>query len=80
MLYNPIETISHCSAHAQYVALSNLKYRNRSGEEVLRRPEYSEIEIASVFPQIWGNTSCGHGGLAGNAITEAYRLPSADRS
>lgn len=24
-----------------------------------------------AFPQTWGNTSCGHGGMAGQAITTA---------
>lgn len=37
-----------------------------------RRPDASEIRVVAMFPQTWGSTALGFGGLGGAAMTEAY--------
>lgn len=36
----------------------------------LRRPTENEIDVVS-FPQVWGSTALGHGGMGGAAMTTA---------
>lgn len=36
----------------------------------LRRPTETEIDVVS-FPQLWGSTALGHGGMGGAAMTTA---------
>lgn len=46
-------------------------YRNKYG----RLPEF----VAYAFPQMWGSTSLGFGGIGGQAMTEAYTTVIIDR-
>ncbi len=79
---NPVETL----AQAVYSALHNEKYlpdityhvptredtaMGRQGEKKTRRPHVSEISVYH-FPQMWGSTALGFGGIGGAAMTEAY--------
>jgi hypothetical protein len=38
-----------------------------------RRPVTDEIEVV-MFPQMWGSTALGYGGMGGAAITQAYTI------
>jgi len=38
-----------------------------------RRPQTYEVEIV-MFPQTWGSTALGYGGMGGAAITSAYTV------
>lgn len=40
-------------------------------EVIVRRPYRSDVEVF-VFPQAWGDTSLGFGGVAGQSFTSAY--------
>jgi len=42
--------------------------------EKARGPQYDEIVLEAVFPQIWPSTSLGFGGVGGAAMTEAYTV------
>lgn len=39
---------------------------------VSRRPQAAQCHIAAMFPQLWGSTSLGFGGVGGAACTGAY--------
>jgi len=45
-------------------AFSDFDSRNGGNHEITRADVYS-------FPQTWGDTSCGHGGIGGQSITQA---------
>jgi len=39
---------------------------------VVRRLGRSEVEVAAMFVQGFSSTACGHGGIGGSALTDAY--------
>jgi hypothetical protein len=39
-----------------------------------RRPTTRDFTVYSMFPQVWGSTALGHGGMGGSAITTAYTV------
>jgi len=43
-------------------------------KDAVRRPDASECEIFAMFPQTWGSTALGYGGLGGAAMTPAYTV------
>jgi hypothetical protein len=43
------------------------------GKKELRRPTVDEIEVV-MFPQTWGSTALGYGGMGGSAMTPAYTV------
>lgn len=48
--------------------------RVATGESKARRPRPSECSVLAMFEQSWPDTSCGFGGLAGQAFTNAYTI------
>lgn len=42
--------------------------------EKVRRPDISEIQVTAMFPQTWGSTALGFGGIGGAAMTPAYTV------
>ncbi len=42
--------------------------------QVVRRPTAEECEATAMFPQTWGSTALGFGGLGGQAMTRAYTI------
>jgi hypothetical protein len=40
----------------------------------LRRPTTRDFGVYAMFPQTWGNTALGHGGVGGAAVTTAYTV------
>lgn len=41
---------------------------------VARRPTADECSVLAMFPQMWGSTSLGFGGIGGAAMTSAYTV------
>lgn len=42
--------------------------------DTIRRPEASECTVLAMFPQTWGSTALGFGGIGGAAMTPAYTV------
>lgn len=79
-LENSIRDLAASIYGAIHLHLPNIKYEHltpqerREGKEPQikeRRPYESEIEVY-MFPQTWGSTTLGFGGIGGQAITTAY--------
>jgi hypothetical protein len=53
--------------------------RNRSEprKDCVRRPTDRDVEVV-LFPQTWGSTALGYGGMGGAAVTPAYTVIVAD--
>jgi len=43
-------------------------------EECTRRPFYYELHVEAMFPQTWGSTALGFGGIGGQTIPPAYTI------
>lgn len=83
---NPLKDLHEAMAHAQYEGFSDIEYETRDWEEYrrtqkdvkipARRRPYSDRDfwVHCMFPQTWGSTSLGHGGMGGAAITTAYTI------
>ena len=39
-----------------------------------RRPTTRDFTVYAMFPQTWGSTALGHGGIGGSAVTSAYTV------
>lgn len=39
-----------------------------------RRPTTRDFSVYAMFPQTWGSTALGHGGIGGSAVTTAYTV------
>lgn len=54
--------------------------REARGEKVLprkvitTRPAISQCVVRAMFPQLWGSTALGFGGIGGQAMTDAYSV------
>lgn len=48
-------------------------------QQYMRRPQEHEVEV-HLFPQTWGSTALGYGGLGGAAMTQAYTVVVSNRS
>lgn len=42
--------------------------------DCVRRPQVEEVQVTAMFPQLWGSTALGFGGLGGAAMTPAYTV------
>lgn len=84
-LNNPIQTLASVMAHAMYVGASDIQYEDRDWEHYKktkedkriikhRRPTEQDLEVIAMFPQTWGNTALGFGGIGGAAMTTAYTI------
>ena len=40
----------------------------------IRRPREGDFYVHAMFPQTWGSTALGHGGMGGAAVTSAYTI------
>ena len=52
----------------------NLEYDDYPMVDLVRRPHLKEIEVIAMFPQLWGSTALGFGGIGGAAMTDAYTV------
>ena len=79
---NPITDLHDAIAHAQYAGFSDIEYETRDWEEyrktiripARRRPTTRDFGVYAMFPQTWGSTALGHGGMGGAAGTTAYTI------
>lgn len=82
---NPITDLHDAIAHAQYEGFSDIEYETRDWETyrttkedvrvpARRRPTTRDFEVYAMFPQTWGSTALGHGGMGGAAVTTAYTI------
>lgn len=82
---NPLRDLHDAMAHAQYVGFSDIEYEKRDWEEyrntkkdiripAVRRPTERDFWVYAMFPQTWGSTALGHGGMGGAAVTTAYTI------
>lgn len=84
---NPLTDLSDCIAHAQYEGFSDIEYDTRDWDTYYasdkkidtritktRRPTIRDFTVYNMFPQTWGSTSLGHGGMGGAAMTTAYTI------
>ncbi len=82
---NPITNLADCVAHAQYVGFSDIEYETRDWETyrktkedvrvpARRRPTTRDFGVYGMWPQTWGSTALGHGGMGGAAVTTAYTI------
>ncbi len=78
--YNPIETLAEAIYSATLRDLPGIEYESKTieqrknnlpGELKKRRPDQRDITIRH-FPQIWGSTALGFGGMGGASMSEAY--------
>jgi hypothetical protein len=46
----------------------------RATVPAIRRPTTRDFSVYAMFPQTWGSTALGHGGIGGSAITTAYTV------
>ena len=58
------------SKEAQGVAL---KLNQVPQVQATRRPREDDVEVL-LFPQTWGSTALGYGGMGGAAVTSAYTV------
>lgn len=79
---NPIQDVAASLYSALLVDLPEVEYDNRSyfqrqeGENPIikkRRPYEEEVKVY-CFPQTWGSTALGFGGMGGAAMTTAYTV------
>ena len=84
-LTNGINDIHNALAHAVYEGFPEFEYEDRdwklyqkTGEDARikksRRHREDDISIYALFPQTWGSTALGFGGVGGQAITSAYTI------
>ena len=82
---NPLTDLHDAMAHAEYVGFSDIEYETRDWEEyrktqkdvrisARRRPTTRDLGAYAMFPQTWGSTALGHGGVGGSAMTTAYTI------
>ena len=79
---NPITTLADCIAHAQYEGFSNIEYEQRdyradalnATTHAVRRPTARDFTVYAMYPQTWGSTALGHGGIGGSSMSTAYTV------
>ena len=82
---NPITDLHDAIAHAQYAGFSDIEYETRDWETycttkedvrvpATRRPTTRDFGVYGMWPQTWGSTALGHGGMGGAAMTTAYTI------
>jgi hypothetical protein len=78
-----LDDIHSAFSHAMYEGFPEYTYEDRDwvhysktkeDKRIVKSHRHSEndIEIYAMFPQIWGSTALGFGGMGGAAITTAY--------
>jgi hypothetical protein len=81
----PIDTLHHALAHAAHAAFPEIEYEDRDWEHYSktkedkrikkkRKPSEYDMEVRAMFPQTWGSTALGFGGIGGAAMTTAYTV------
>lgn len=74
---NPVESLAaavYTALESSYILPDVPNDIGRGGQEVgtqLRRPRIGDLDIRH-FPQLWGSTALGFGGMGGAAMSRAY--------
>lgn len=80
---NPVSTLHKALAHAAYEGFPQYQYEDRDWEayskgakdktvtKTRRHTDY-DLTVVAMFPQTWGSTALGFGGIGGAAMTTAY--------
>lgn len=82
---NPLESLAKSLAHAEYEGFSEIEYEDRDWEHYrktkedrrikkTRKHSAYDISVYAMFPQTWGSTALGFGGIGGQAMTPAYTV------
>lgn len=82
---NGINDLHHAYAHAVYEGFPEYEYEDRDWEHyrktredrrVKKSTKHTEyhVSVYAMFPQTWGSTALGFGGIGGQAITPAYTI------
>lgn len=82
---NPLEALAQSLAHAEYEGFEPIEYEDRDWEQYRktkqdvrvkksRKHTMSDVDVYAMFPQTWGSTALGFGGIGGQAITPAYTI------
>ena len=69
---SPFDAIHNAISNAITYDLPYVEYERR-GVKGSRRPYMHEVEVI-MFPQVWGSTALGYGGIGGSAMTTAYTV------
>lgn len=51
-----------------------VEFRKRACEPTPTRPDESCVVVEAMFPETWGSTALGFGGIGGQAMTTAYTV------
>lgn len=65
---NPITSLAMSVARAIDTDLPPIPFERRDGSKGERRPHEDDIDV-HMFPQTWGSTALGFGGIGGAAMT-----------
>ena len=82
---NPLEALAQSLAHAEYEGFNQIEYEDRDWEHYAKTKEDRrikktrkhsayDISVYAMFPQTWGSTALGFGGIGGQAMTPAYTV------
>ena len=79
---DPVNTLHHALAHASYKGFPEYEYEDRdwgkmdSKVMIKKKARHSErdMTVIAMFPQLWGSTALGFGGVGGAAMTNAYTI------
>lgn len=82
---NPLEALTQSLAHAQYEGFGEVEYEDRDWDHYrktkedrrikkVRKHSTYDISVYAMFPQTWGSTALGFGGIGGQAMTPAYTV------
>jgi hypothetical protein len=78
--YHAVNDLHMVMAHAAYEGFPEYEYETRDWSSkdrdarVTKKTRHDEyhLTILAMFPQTWGSTALGFGGIGGQAITTAY--------
>lgn len=81
----PLNDLHNALAHAAYEGFSVHEYEDRDWEayskgnkeatkKKSRKHTDYDIRLMNMFPQTWGSTALGFGGIGGAAMTSAYTI------
>ncbi len=79
---NPIVAVAAALHAATLRDLAAIEYverdweRHRAWVDAMTREERAKVEecLVTVFPQVWGSTALGYGGIGGAAMSTAYTV------
>ena len=78
--YHAVNDLHMVMAHAVYEGFPEYEYESRDfsnpdrDARVVKKTRHTEynLTVKAMFPQVWGSTAMGFGGIGGAAITTAY--------